>query len=110
MVFFYLNVGRNIWFFVLQCEVIHGFGFRRGGYQCVCKPGYYYPWWHDGPFLGLEIEQATGAEYDVGFECLQVEGISFILFLFSGENEYLISRQNLCSFSIYVLIIHVYKL
>lgn len=56
-----------------MCEVIHGFGFRRGGYQCVCKPGYYYPWWHDGPFLGLEIEQATGAEYDVGFECLQVE-------------------------------------
>ena len=42
----------------------------------MCKPGYYYPWWHDGPFLGMEIEQATKAEYDASFDCLAVEGKS----------------------------------
>ena len=51
-----------------------GFGLKRGGYQCVCKPGYYYPWWHDGPFLGIEIEQSTWAEYNYGFDCLAVQG------------------------------------
>ena len=59
---------------VLQCEPLMGFGFRRGGYQCVCQPGYYYPWWHDGPFQGLEIEQATYEEYQYGFDCLSVGG------------------------------------
>ncbi|XP_059149166.1 uncharacterized protein LOC131936271, partial [Physella acuta] len=54
------------------CEPLMGFGFRRGGYQCVCNPGYYYPWWHDGPFMGLELEQATRSEWEVGFDCLTV--------------------------------------
>lgn len=61
-------------FTFLQCEPLNGFGFRRGGYQCVCRPGYYYPWWHDGPFLGLEIEEATNDEYAIGFDCIPVEG------------------------------------
>ncbi|KAK6170213.1 hypothetical protein SNE40_018662 [Patella caerulea] len=56
-----------------MCEPLFGFGFRRGGYQCVCQPGHYYPWYHDGPFLGLEIEEATREEYEVGFDCLVVE-------------------------------------
>ncbi|XP_005104597.1 uncharacterized protein LOC101847514 [Aplysia californica] len=55
------------------CEPLMGFGFRRGGYQCVCLPGYYYPWWHDGPFLGMEMEQATREEWEVGFDCLTVQ-------------------------------------
>ncbi|XP_076444630.1 uncharacterized protein LOC143282762 isoform X1 [Babylonia areolata] len=56
-----------------MCEPLMGFGFRRGGYQCVCEPGYYYPWWHDGPFQGVEIEQATYDEWLYGFDCLNVE-------------------------------------
>ncbi|KAK7107826.1 uncharacterized protein [Littorina saxatilis] len=55
-----------------MCDPLMGFGFRRGGYQCVCQPGYYYPWWHDGPFQGLEVEQATWEEYQYGFDCLSV--------------------------------------
>lgn len=56
-----------------QCEPLMGFGFKRGGYQCVCQPGFYYPWWHDGPFQGLEIEQSSFEEYDYSFDCLTVE-------------------------------------
>lgn len=72
--------------FHFQCEPISGYGFRRGGYQCVCLPGYYYPWWHDGPFQGWEIEQATRAEYESGFDCLKAEselafGLLFLKFL-----------------------------
>lgn len=61
-----------------MCEPISGFGFRRGGYQCVCLPGYYYPWWHDGPFQGLEIEQATKEEYEYGFDCLKAEEMQVV--------------------------------
>lgn len=62
--------------FLFQCETLgfEGWGFRRGGYQCACQPGYYYPWWHDGPFLGEEIEQATKEEYENGFDCLPIYG------------------------------------
>ncbi|GFN84632.1 hypothetical protein PoB_001113800 [Plakobranchus ocellatus] len=56
-----------------SCEPLMGFGFRRGGYQCVCNPGFFYPWWHDGPFLGVEIEEATQEEYAVGFDCLTIQ-------------------------------------
>ncbi|XP_014776491.1 uncharacterized protein LOC106873574 [Octopus bimaculoides] len=55
------------------CEPLSGFGFRRGGYMCACLPGYKYPWWHDGPFLGVEIEAATKEEYENGFDCLKVD-------------------------------------
>ena len=58
---------------VLQCEPLGGYGFRRGGYQCVCLPGHYYPWWHDGPFQGWEIEQATLEEYEFGYDCIPAE-------------------------------------
>ena len=34
--------------------------------------------------------------------------VSLLFFLFSGENEYLVSRQNLCSFSIYVFVSYMY--
>jgi hypothetical protein len=59
---------------VFQCEPISGYGFRRGGYQCVCLPGYYYPSSHDGPFQGWEIERATLDEYEHGFDCIKAEG------------------------------------
>ncbi|XP_060582788.1 uncharacterized protein LOC132739151 [Ruditapes philippinarum] len=61
-----------------MCEPISGYGFRRGGYQCVCLPGYYYPSSHDGPFQGWEIEQATLEEYEHGFDCLKAEGMQVV--------------------------------
>ena len=56
-----------------QCEPLYGWGFRRGGYQCVCKPGYRLPLWQQGPFQGIEIESATEEEYENGFQCIPTE-------------------------------------
>ena len=56
-----------------QCEPLYGWGFRRGGYICMCSPGYRYPPWQTGPFQGIEIESATEDEYDKGFDCIPVE-------------------------------------
>ena len=64
----------NILFCIsFQCEPLYrGFGFRRGGYRCVCKPGYRYPPWQRGPFMGIDIESATEEEYRDGFDCIPV--------------------------------------
>ncbi|CAF1047536.1 unnamed protein product [Didymodactylos carnosus] len=56
-----------------RCEPLFGFGFRRGGYQCLCKPGYRYPPYQDGPFKGYVIEKATREEYATNFDCLRVD-------------------------------------
>jgi len=56
-----------------RCEPLFGFGFRRGGYQCLCQPGYRYPIYQDGPFKGYIIEQATQEEYENNFDCLKIE-------------------------------------
>ena len=56
------------------CEPIWRWGVqRRGGYKCMCKPGYRYPYWQQGPFLGIDIEQATEDEYRDGFDCIKVQ-------------------------------------
>ncbi|KAK2162767.1 hypothetical protein LSH36_92g05014 [Paralvinella palmiformis] len=55
------------------CEPLYGWGFRRGGYQCWCKPGYRLPPWQQGPFMGIEIESATEDEYKEGFNCIPIE-------------------------------------
>jgi len=39
----------------------------------MCKPGYRYPPWQFGPFLGIEIDSATEEEYKNGFDCVPVE-------------------------------------
>ena len=39
----------------------------------MCKPGYRYPPWQYGPFLGIEIDSATEEEYRNGFDCVPVE-------------------------------------
>lgn len=49
-----------------ECEPIHGFGFRRGGYQCRCKPGFRLPKMVQFPFRGENIERATQSEYEGG--------------------------------------------
>ena len=56
-----------------RCEPLTGFGFRRGGYQCLCQPGFRYPPYQDGPFKGYIIEKATQEEYINNFDCLKVE-------------------------------------
>ncbi|CAM4773551.1 unnamed protein product [Rotaria magnacalcarata] len=56
-----------------RCEPLFGFGFRRGGYQCLCQPGYRYPPYQDGPFKGYIIEKATQEEYVNNFDCIKVE-------------------------------------
>lgn len=56
-----------------RCEPLNGFGFRRGGYQCMCQPGYRYPPYQNGPFKGEFIEKATKEEYEVNFDCIKVD-------------------------------------
>ena len=56
-----------------RCEPLIGFGFRRGGYQCLCQSGFRYPPYQDGPFQGSTIERATLEEYIHNFDCLKVE-------------------------------------
>lgn len=55
------------------CEPLYGWGFRRGGYKCMCSPGYRAPQWNRGDFMGEDIETATEEEYKNGFDCLPVE-------------------------------------
>ena len=58
-----------------QCEPLDGFGLQRGGYQCVCRKGLYYPWGQNGPFQGVDIEQSTEEQYTNGtFDCVTPEG------------------------------------
>ncbi|XP_059141672.1 uncharacterized protein LOC131929461, partial [Physella acuta] len=54
-----------------SCKHVAGFGLKRGSYTCVCKPGTRWPWWHDAPYRGVDIEQATEDEYTQGFTCLK---------------------------------------
>ncbi len=51
---------------------LSGYGFARGGYVCVCQPGYRLPMQQNGPFRGIDIEQATEIEYQNGFNCLPI--------------------------------------
>ncbi|CAH1799902.1 unnamed protein product [Owenia fusiformis] len=54
-----------------QCEPHHGWGFKRGGYNCACRPGYRYPAFQNGPYEGVDIERATNTEHERGFQCLE---------------------------------------
>lgn len=73
-----------------ECEPVHGYGFRRGGYQvirlrantrseltdllpqCRCKPGNRLPKVVRTPYLGEMVERATENEYRHGFECEKI--------------------------------------
>ncbi|KYN03563.1 PREDICTED: uncharacterized protein LOC108773343 [Cyphomyrmex costatus] len=55
-----------------ECEPIHGWGFRRGGYQCRCKPGYRLPTVVRRPYLGEIVERATQEQYYNGFDCSKI--------------------------------------
>lgn len=55
-----------------ECEPIHGWGFRRGGYQCRCRPGYRLPMQSRRPYLGEIVERATEEQYYNGFDCAKI--------------------------------------
>ena len=55
-----------------ECEPLHGWGFRRGGYQCRCKPGYRLPNVVRRPYLGEIVERATQEQYYNGFDCTKI--------------------------------------
>ncbi|XP_071113677.1 uncharacterized protein [Haliotis cracherodii] len=58
-----------------ECQPLSGFGLSRGGYECVCRPGYRYKnHTQTEPFRGVDIELATNEEYIHGFECEEIEG------------------------------------
>ena len=42
-----------------ECEPLEGWGFRRGGYQCRCRPGFRLPNVVRRPFLGEIVERAS---------------------------------------------------
>jgi len=46
-----------------ECEPLHGYGFRRGGYQCRCNPGYRLPNVVRRPYLGEIVERASMNQY-----------------------------------------------
>lgn len=66
--------------FGLQCEPIDGWGFRRGGYQCRCRPGYRLPTVVRRPYLGEIVERATQEQYYNGFDCSRI-GCTYYFYL-----------------------------
>ncbi|XP_054706356.1 uncharacterized protein LOC129216197 [Uloborus diversus] len=56
-----------------ECEPIHGYGFRRGGYQCRCLPGFRLPEVIRNPFPGEVIERAPFDFYRKGFHCKKID-------------------------------------
>ncbi|OWA51659.1 hypothetical protein BV898_16134 [Hypsibius exemplaris] len=61
-----------------ECEPLLGYGLKRGGYQCRCRPGYRLPYFQPGPFQGEMIERATEAEYNAKFECEKIGNIRVV--------------------------------
>ncbi|KAL8589311.1 hypothetical protein ACOMHN_052314 [Nucella lapillus] len=55
------------------CKHKIGYGFKRGGYICHCKPGYTYPWNLKLPYQGDNLEQSTDTEFKDGFKCTPVD-------------------------------------
>lgn len=55
-----------------MCEPLDGYGFRRGGYQCPCKPGNRLPNVVRRPYLGEFIERATWFQYKQQFNCVPI--------------------------------------
>lgn len=55
-----------------ECEPMHGWGFRRGGYMCRCKPGHRLPPIIRRSYLGELIERATDEEYQNAYDCLKI--------------------------------------
>ena len=54
----------------------------------MCKPGYRYPPWQRGPFMGIDIESATEEEYRDGFDCIPVGCKYLVIVALKGPNIY----------------------
>src|SRR5437868_1392772 len=63
---------KTFFCFCFQCEPIHGYGLRRGGYQCRCRPGYRLPFVDRRPFLGEIIERSSEEQYKNFFDCERI--------------------------------------
>lgn len=72
-----------------ECEPIHGWGFRRGGYQCRCRPGWRLPTLQRRPFLGEIIERATSEQYYNGFDCLKIGWIHKLPIKWEKARQYI---------------------
>lgn len=55
-----------------ECEPVHGYGFRRGGYQCRCRAGFRLPNVAPYPYMGEQLEKATTNQFNAGFDCAKV--------------------------------------
>jgi len=55
-----------------ECEPLHGYGFRRGGDQCRCRPSHRRPNNVRRPYLGEIVERATPKQYYNDFSCKKV--------------------------------------
>jgi len=55
-----------------ECEPLEGYGFRRGGYQCRCRPGHRLPNNVGTPYLGEIIESATSKQFYTEFKCTKI--------------------------------------
>ena len=55
-----------------ECEPLHGYGFRRGGYQCRCRPSHRRPNNVRRPYLGEIVERSTPKQYHTDFDCDKV--------------------------------------
>ncbi|XP_066939738.1 uncharacterized protein [Macrobrachium rosenbergii] len=71
-----------------ECEPLDGYGFRRGGYQCRCKPGYRLPNVVRRPYLGELIERATLYQYRNSFGCTPIGWIQKLPFDYNRMEEY----------------------
>jgi hypothetical protein len=67
-----LSTNFCICFCCVKCEPLDGWGFRRGGYQCRCKPQHRLPSFVRRPFLGEILERASDEQYYNGFDCLKI--------------------------------------
>ncbi|CAG9857456.1 unnamed protein product [Phyllotreta striolata] len=72
-----------------ECEPLNGWGFRRGGYQCRCRPGYRLPLQSRRPYLGEIVERATAEQYYNGFDCQKIGWIQKLPVQWEKSDRYL---------------------
>lgn len=58
-----------------MCEPTNGHGFRRGGYKCVCRPGYRLPEGQIKVWDGVELESAEKNLYNdpTNYQCVEIQ-------------------------------------
>ncbi|XP_034938319.1 uncharacterized protein [Chelonus insularis] len=72
-----------------ECEPIHGWGYRKGGYQCRCRPGFRLPGVVRRPYLGEIIERATEEQYYNGFDCTKIGWVQKLPVQWEKAPEYI---------------------